>query len=68
MLGRGLGIDPVMDAFGAVRVTAEFPAAMNTWESYATHRDYFAHVDAGQTIRTESLANFGRIAAGMRNG
>ncbi len=64
VLGRGLGIDPVMDAFGAVRVTAEFPAAMNTWESYATHRDYFAHVDAGQTIRTESLANFGRIAAG----
>lgn len=67
ILGRGLGIDPAMDVFGGVRVTSEFPATMNTWESYATHRDYFAYVDTATdpSIRTESLANFGRIAAGL---
>lgn len=67
ILGRGLGIDPAMDVFGAVRVTSEFPATMNSWESYATHRDYFAYVDTATdpAIRTESLANFGRIAAGV---
>ena len=70
ILGRGLGIDPAMDTFGGVRITAEFPAAMNTWESYATHRDYFAHVDTSTDplIRTESSANFGRIAAGEHDG
>ncbi|MGA5534144.1 alpha/beta hydrolase [Mycolicibacterium nivoides] len=64
--GRGLGLDPAMDTFGAVRVTAQFPASMNDGGSVGTHRSYYRYMD-GDTdprVRTESLANFGRIAAG----
>lgn len=64
ILGRGLGIDPVIDVFGARRVTSEFPAAMNTWQTYATHRSYYSFIDTEAGIRSESLANLGRIQAG----
>jgi hypothetical protein len=66
ILGRGLGIDPAMKAFGAVRITAEFPTAMNTTATVGTHKSYFQYVDQNShaPVRTESLANFGRIAAG----
>lgn len=66
ILGRGLGIDPAMKAFGAVRITAEFPTAMNTAATVGTHKSYFQYVEQGhRPVRTESLANFGRIAAGQ---
>ncbi len=64
--GRGLGLDPAMDTFGAVRVTAQFPASMNDGGSVGTHRSYYRYMDGDTAprVRTESLANFGRIAAG----
>ncbi|MGV0809475.1 alpha/beta hydrolase [Mycolicibacterium setense] len=64
--GRGLGMDPAMDEFGAVRVTSEFPAAVNTPSTFGTHKSYHHHVSEGDgaPVRNESLANSGRIAAG----
>ncbi|MCV7068572.1 hypothetical protein H7H51_27805 [Mycolicibacterium farcinogenes] len=64
--GRGLGMDPAIDEFGAVRVTAEFPASMNTPVTVGTHKSYHHHVVEGDgpPVRSESLANSGRIAAG----
>ncbi|CRZ17740.1 toxin glutamine deamidase domain-containing protein [Mycolicibacterium neworleansense] len=62
ILGVGLGVDPAMHAFGAVRVTAEFPAGMNHLHTGGTHHAYFLH--ANSTGRSESLVNLGRIAAG----
>ncbi|MEV0672989.1 alpha/beta hydrolase [Mycobacterium sp. NPDC050441] len=64
--GRGLGLDPAMDTFEAVRITAQFPASMNDGGSVGTHRSYYRYMDgdADPRVRTESLANFGRIAAG----
>ncbi|GFG67512.1 hypothetical protein MKUB_50020 [Mycobacterium kubicae] len=61
--GIGLGIDPAMRSFGAQRITAEFPRHMDTAETKATHTAYY-HIDPRLGVRTESLANFGRIAAG----
>ncbi|MEN4400357.1 hypothetical protein A5731_22375 [Mycolicibacterium conceptionense] len=65
-LGRGLGLDPAMKDFGAVRITAQFPDSMNDLNAVGTHRSYYQHMpgDADPRVRTESLANFGRIAAG----
>jgi hypothetical protein len=66
--GMGLGVDPAMDSFGAHRVTAEFPTALDQLQgtSRMTHSLYWAYMDPGANphIRSESLANFGRIAAG----
>ncbi|HET6734020.1 toxin glutamine deamidase domain-containing protein [Mycobacterium sp.] len=64
--GIGLGVDPAMDSFGAVRVTAEFAAARNLLYTGGTHHAYLLHVDstADPTTRSESLANLGRISAG----
>ncbi|WP_237165069.1 alpha/beta hydrolase, partial [Mycolicibacterium peregrinum] len=62
ILGIGLGFDPAMHAFGAVRVTAEFPAGMNHLHTGGTHHAYFLHTNS--TGRSESLVNLGRIAAG----
>jgi hypothetical protein len=73
ILGRGLGIDPAMDCFGAQRVTAEFPAELDQFDwrelyagSAGTHNLYWAYVETGTAVpvRSESLANFGLIAAG----
>jgi glycerophosphoryl diester phosphodiesterase len=68
IFGRGLGVDPAMDFFGAQRVTSEFPAAMDHrhYGSGGTHSLYRAPVGIrdGVPVRSESLANFGRIAAG----
>ncbi|ORV26844.1 hypothetical protein AWB98_13330 [Mycolicibacterium conceptionense] len=65
-LGRGLGLDPAMKDFGAVRITAQFPGSMNDLNAVGTHRSYYRYMpsDADPRVRTESLANFGRIAAG----
>ncbi|KMV15170.1 hypothetical protein ACT17_26295 [Mycolicibacterium conceptionense] len=65
-LGRGLGLDPAMKDFGAVRITAQFPDSMNDLNAVGTHRSYYRYMpgDADPRVRTESLANFGRIAAG----
>ncbi len=61
--GRGLGIDPAMQAFGAHRVTAEFPVGMDHVLSTAsTHTAYYHYDRSG--ARSESLGNFGRIGAG----
>ncbi|WP_319446539.1 MULTISPECIES: alpha/beta hydrolase [unclassified Mycobacterium] len=62
----GLGLDPAMSSFGAVRVTAEFPAALNTTGTIGTHTAYLDYVDqvTHPPVRTESLANFGRVIAG----
>nr|WP_286175352.1 alpha/beta hydrolase [Mycobacterium sp. DL99] len=56
ILGIGLGTDPAMDSFGAVRVTAEAPAVMNRMATGGTHHTYF--------LDTEATTNLGRIAAG----
>lgn len=66
-LGRGLGVDPAMKDFGAVRITAQFPDSMNDLSAVGTHRSYYQYMpgDADPRVRTESLANFGRIAAGQ---
>ncbi|MCV7168397.1 hypothetical protein H7I41_00525 [Mycobacterium manitobense] len=75
VLGRGLGADPVMRAFGATRVTAEFPAATDRGDTTGTHNAYFDYAEisgprAGwllppdSDVRSESLANIGRFAAG----
>ena len=65
--GIGLGVDPAMDSFGAVRVTAEFPGKMNLPYTGGTHHAYFQHTDSTSdpSTRTESLANLGRISAGQ---
>ncbi|WP_432669702.1 alpha/beta hydrolase [Mycolicibacterium fortuitum] len=65
-LGRGLGHDPAMRDFGAVRITAQFPDSMNDLSAVGTHRSYYRFIENadGSRVRTESLANFGRIAAG----
>ena len=65
--GIGLGVDPAMDSFGAVRVTAEFPGTMNLPYTGGTHHAYFQHTDSTSdpSTRTESLANLGRISAGQ---
>lgn len=67
--GRGLGIDPSMHTFGAHRVTAEFPRYMDHIRgadaNAATHSAYYRFDSQLAGIRTESLANFGRIGAGM---
>jgi alpha/beta hydrolase family protein len=74
IFGHGLGIDPAMDCFGAQRVTAEFPIELDRpdWHdlyagSAGTHNLYWAYVKTGAAVpvRSESLANFGRIAAGL---
>ncbi|WP_322786874.1 toxin glutamine deamidase domain-containing protein [Mycolicibacterium septicum] len=56
ILGIGLGTDPAMDSFGAVRVTGEPPASMNRLLTGGTHHAYF--------LNTESTTNLGRVAAG----
>ncbi|MDV3124012.1 alpha/beta hydrolase [Mycobacterium sp. 21AC1] len=56
ILGIGLGTDPAMDTFGAVRVTAEPPPATNRLPTGGTRRGYF--------LSPEASTNFGRIAAG----
>ncbi|WP_329604374.1 alpha/beta hydrolase [Mycolicibacterium fortuitum] len=56
ILGIGLGTDPAMDSFGAVRVTAEPQASMNRLLTGGTHHTYF--------LNTEATTNLGRIAAG----
>jgi alpha/beta hydrolase family protein len=77
LFGCGLGMDPAMDCFGAQRVTAEFPAELDRpdWRdlyagSAGTHNLYWAYVETGAAVpvRSESLANFGRIAAGLGHG
>ena len=62
--GWGLGVDPAMDVFGAPRVTSEFPSSFDTVGNVFTHTTYYDYIDAETGTRSESLANFGRIAAG----
>ncbi|MGV0744126.1 toxin glutamine deamidase domain-containing protein [Mycolicibacterium sp. XJ870] len=62
ILGIGLGIDPAMHSFGAVRVTAEFPSGLNHLLTGGTHHAYFLHTPSSG--RSESLVNLGRIASG----
>ncbi|OBF86269.1 hypothetical protein A5791_20780 [Mycobacterium sp. 852002-51163_SCH5372311] len=61
--GVGLGVDPAMAPFGAHRVNAEFPRHMDLLNTFGTHTAYY-EFDPVLGVRTESLANFGRIAAG----
>ncbi|MEZ0363590.1 alpha/beta hydrolase [Mycobacterium sp. pUA109] len=62
-LGFGLGHDPAMASWGATRIAAEFPAHMDTKATFGTHTAYYSF-DPTTHARSESLANFGRIAAG----
>ncbi len=67
---------PAMDTFGAQRVRAEFPASMDRKDTTATHNAYFDFqetdgpgtrqwlVTPANAVRSESLANLGRIASG----
>ncbi len=65
IFGRGRGIDPAMESFGAQRITAEFSAEMDRWRrNMGTHNAYYGYVNRTAGVRSESLANFGRIAAG----
>ncbi|KRQ27775.1 hypothetical protein BKG80_14520 [Mycobacteroides chelonae] len=65
--GKGLGFDPAMEGFGGQRVTAEFPQHMDHLSgkhgTVSTHTAYYKF-DPILGVRTESLANFGRIGAG----
>lgn len=67
--GHGLGLDPAMHAFGAHRIAAEFARYMDQIRgpdrNTATHSAYYSFDSQHATIRTESLANFGRIGAGL---
>nr|WP_231395961.1 toxin glutamine deamidase domain-containing protein [Mycobacterium sp. URHD0025] len=56
VFGIGLGTDPAMDSFGAVRVTAEPSVSMNRLLTGGTHHTYF--------LNTEATTNLGRVAAG----
>ncbi len=58
---RADGVDPAMDSFGAQRVTAEYPRGAEPLDAY---RAYYEFADETEGQRNESLANFGRIAAG----
>nr|WP_234712904.1 alpha/beta hydrolase [Mycolicibacterium komanii] len=60
----GMGIDPAMASFGAERVAAEFPDGRNLPLTGGTHHAYYLHADTAGATRSESGANFGRIAAG----
>lgn len=65
----GLGRDPAMDTWGGQRITSEFPAHMSTVKgTVGTHTAYYHYVEAPAGphpgVRSESLANFGRIASG----
>ncbi|MGE4023947.1 alpha/beta hydrolase [Mycolicibacterium sp.] len=62
----GQGIDPTLRAFGARRLASEFPISMDTVSSAGTHVSYFDYVDA-MGPRSQSLTNFGRIAAGRQD-
>ena len=65
IFGRGMGIDPAMQSFGAQRITAEFSAGMDRWRrNMGTHNAYYSYVNRTAGVRSESLANFGRVAAG----
>nr|WP_255413243.1 toxin glutamine deamidase domain-containing protein [Mycobacterium sp. 3519A] len=64
ILGIGLGVDPAMDHFGAQRIAAEFPPARNQLLTGGTHHAYYLNTDTGSRVRSESLTNLGRIAAG----
>ncbi|WP_205873998.1 toxin glutamine deamidase domain-containing protein [Mycobacterium camsae] len=66
LFGR-LGMDPAMQAFGATRVTAEFPHYLDLLGAdgtTATHTAYYWFDPRLPETPTESLANFGRIGAG----
>ncbi|WP_445163555.1 WXG100-like domain-containing protein [Mycobacterium sp. Dal123C01] len=60
----GQGIDPTLDSFGARRLASEFPRSMDSVSTAATHVSYYRPIDA-MGSRSQSLANFGRIAAGQ---
>ncbi|MBN7482859.1 glycohydrolase toxin TNT-related protein [Mycobacteroides abscessus] len=61
----GLGRDPAMESWGGRRVTAEFPPSMDNLRTAGTHSAYYHFMDGGGVaVRSESLANFGRIASG----
>ncbi|MBN3459629.1 hypothetical protein JNN96_36975 [Mycobacterium sp. DSM 3803] len=64
----GLGRDPAMDTWGGRRITSEFPVHMDTAGTVGTHTAYYHYVEeptgTHPGVRSESLANFGRIAAG----
>ncbi|MGV0742982.1 alpha/beta hydrolase, partial [Mycolicibacterium sp. XJ870] len=64
IFGLGLGVDPAMNSFGGQRVTAEFSSDMDRARSRGTHNSYYRYADRNGGVRSESLANFGRIAAG----
>ncbi|WP_233528813.1 toxin glutamine deamidase domain-containing protein [Antrihabitans stalagmiti] len=70
---RGLGVDPSIEAFGAQRIAAQLPGeGLVALSGVSSHTQYYNYVDGGDprirpaedgTLRSESLANFGRIAA-----
>ncbi|MEC3955031.1 alpha/beta hydrolase [Nocardia sp. CDC153] len=64
-LGLGLGLDPSVDSFGARRITAQFPGGIRTLSDIGTHTGYYKFHDGdGRSVPSESLYNFGKIAAG----
>ncbi|MEU2034657.1 alpha/beta hydrolase [Nocardia amamiensis] len=62
--GLGLGMDPSSEEFGARRIRAEFPRSENFGNAEQVHQGYLRPSDPRTGRPTESLANFGRIAAG----
>ncbi|WP_455132391.1 glycerophosphodiester phosphodiesterase family protein, partial [Microbacterium aurum] len=61
----GVGVDPSIEAFGARRVTAQYPDTAEFADARRHHTQYYDYVDASRTRPTEALENFGRIAAGL---
>ncbi|MGW4247280.1 alpha/beta hydrolase, partial [Nocardia sp. NPDC004722] len=65
-LGLGLGLDPSVDSFGARRITAQFPGGVRTFSNIGTHTGYYKFHDGDfRGTPSESLYNFGKIAAGQ---
>ncbi|MEV6771283.1 alpha/beta hydrolase [Nocardia sp. NPDC051030] len=63
-LGMGLGLDPSVEAFGARRITAQFPGGTQTLSNIGTHTGYYKFHDENHQVPSESLYNFAKIAAG----
>ncbi|MRH88626.1 hypothetical protein GFY24_14435 [Nocardia sp. SYP-A9097] len=63
-LSMGLGMDPSVEAFGARRITAQFPGGAQTFSNIGTHTGYYKFHDDAHTVPSESLHNFAKIAAG----
>ncbi|MEV0107650.1 sugar transferase [Nocardia sp. NPDC050799] len=65
--GRGQGMDPAAELFGAVRIQSQFPDMPRFATALRSHRQYFQYIDFIAGIPTEPLGHFALIAVGRGN-